>query len=44
MKDLKDMTYWELRSQIAKIIPRMTQLKRDDKVVDAVREKGFYER
>jgi DNA repair photolyase len=34
------MDYWELRSIAAKIVPRMTQLFRERKKVNAVREKG----
>lgn len=40
MIDINAMDYWEFRSLIAQIIPRMTVLKQNEERVDAVREKG----
>jgi DNA repair photolyase len=34
------MNYWELRSEIAKVVPRMTQLFPKKKKVSAIKEKG----
>jgi len=36
----KDLDYWEARKLVAKIIPRITALKKDKSKVNAVREKG----
>lgn len=40
MIDIKNLDYWSFRALVAKIIPRMTALKKDEAKVDAVREKG----
>lgn len=40
IKDIKDMSYWELRKAVSKIIPRMTQLVTSSRKSEIVREKG----
>jgi DNA repair photolyase len=37
---IKDMTYWELRKAVSKIVPRMTQLVSSSRKAEIVREKG----
>lgn len=37
---VEELNYWELRKKVAKIIPRMTQLKTNQRKGEIVREKG----